>query len=633
MEPVIKEVVMTKESNILKNLNDSFGSYRAEWLNNKIFELFEEPHYFAGLQNIRPCIIEGGRGTGKTTVLKGLSYQGRYEILNKSLNKFQKDDFIGIYLKINTNHVRSFKGEELTSNRWERLFSHYFNLIVTFEILQFLKWFDIKGDSDYNVDSINFSLITRSLNISDNIGNIYDLIDKVELQLYEFQSSLNNIDENSNIRLTFIGDPIKIITEQILKLPYFEGKIFYLLIDEYENFEDYQQKIVNTLIKHTSNSFTFKIGVRELGWRVKHTLNPQESLYDPADYVLINIEEKLNEDENLFKNFAKKVCLHRISSLSESTIIDIDKFLPSLSIEEEAILLGVEKTELYGQIGKLPKEYYVIIEKLHPLYQYFISYWANIQNKTIEQEIMMYKKDKSTYDTRYGNYKYSLLFKIRKGRGSSGIQKYYCGWDTFAKMSYGNIRYLMELVHKALEKHLVGGADILEPISPQNQTVASQECGLKNLKEFEGLYKDGALLSRFLLSMGRVFQILAKSSQKTAPEKNQFTIKDFGKNEEAIDLLNAAVMHLALIRTPGNKLNKNEDTRQFLYMIHPIYSSYFQFSYRKKRKIEISSKQFLDLANNKDGAINEILGMLINDRVDDYQLPVQMDLFSNYYNG
>lgn len=70
----------------LKKLNESFGSYRAEWLKDDIFKLFAEPSYFTALQDNRPCVLEGGRGTGKTTVLRGLSYQGQYELHQNDIN-------------------------------------------------------------------------------------------------------------------------------------------------------------------------------------------------------------------------------------------------------------------------------------------------------------------------------------------------------------------------------------------------------------------------------------------------------------------------------------------------------------------------------------------------------------------
>src|SRR6478736_8889690 len=111
---------------ILKNLNESFGSYRAEWLKGKIFDLFAEPSYFTALQDNRPCVLQGGRGTGKTTVLRGLSYQGQFALHEKNINKFDESPFIGIYHRVNTNHVRAFVGAGLNEDEWMKIFGHYF---------------------------------------------------------------------------------------------------------------------------------------------------------------------------------------------------------------------------------------------------------------------------------------------------------------------------------------------------------------------------------------------------------------------------------------------------------------------------------------------------------------------------
>ena len=64
----------------LARLDELFGSYKAEWLNEKIFHFFAAPSYFTSLKDKRPCVLMGGRGTGKTTVLRGLSYKGQYAL-------------------------------------------------------------------------------------------------------------------------------------------------------------------------------------------------------------------------------------------------------------------------------------------------------------------------------------------------------------------------------------------------------------------------------------------------------------------------------------------------------------------------------------------------------------------------
>jgi len=52
-------------------------SYKAEWLKERIFELFREPDYFPEMAAESPCVLIGGRGTGRTMVLRGLSYEGQ----------------------------------------------------------------------------------------------------------------------------------------------------------------------------------------------------------------------------------------------------------------------------------------------------------------------------------------------------------------------------------------------------------------------------------------------------------------------------------------------------------------------------------------------------------------------------
>ncbi|MDF2432026.1 MAG: hypothetical protein JWP44_1657 [Mucilaginibacter sp.] len=625
----------TKET--LKKLNESFGSYRAEWLKSQIFELFAEPFYFPALQDSRPCVLEGGRGTGKTTVLRGLSYQGQYAIHKNDITAFDKSSFIGIYHRVNTNHVRAFTGGNLSEQEWERIFAHYFNLLICRDILIFIKWHNEINHSDEPLSSHACNLIAKAINIQENCNNLDSLLEMFDVAMYTFQSEINNIIDRDLPKLSMAGDPIKIITEYAITLPQFKNKVFFILLDEYENYADYQQKILNTLIKHSSENYTFKIGVRELGWRIKHTLNPSELLYDPADYVLFNIEQKLTENESNFSDFAKNVCQQRIRKIlaedNDTAIYEIDSALRGLTIEEEAELLEVTKTPHYKNFDIQPKLIKRKIKHLSHLYQFFISYWASVHNNTIPQAIEDYITNTTQWNIRYENYKYEMLFKIRKGRGKSGVQKYYAGWNTYTKLANGNIRYLMELVYRAYEKHLNNDEDLNVAVSPKDQTYAAQETGLKNLMELEGLWKNGAQLTKLLLGLGRVFQVLASSDGKSAPEKNQFAIEKSGEvSTEFDELMRAAVMHLALIRTPGNKMGDDYSTRDYLYMIHPLYSAYFQFSHRKKRKINLKPDEIMGIINSPKDTIRHILQKtyISKDSID--KLPQQMSLFENYYN-
>ena len=84
------------EDNIKGKLEEVFGSYKAEWLKKDIFKFFTEPSYFPMLKGNYPWVLQGGRGTGKTTVLRGLSYVGQYEIMHSDISAFDENTFIGI---------------------------------------------------------------------------------------------------------------------------------------------------------------------------------------------------------------------------------------------------------------------------------------------------------------------------------------------------------------------------------------------------------------------------------------------------------------------------------------------------------------------------------------------------------
>lgn len=623
-----------KNQEILKTLNELFGSYRAEWLRGKIFDFFAEPSYFVALKDNRPCVLQGGRGTGKTTVLRGLSYQGQYALHDNLIDVFDKNDFIGIYYRVNTNHVRAFVGGGLNEKEWQKIFGHYFNLVICREILLFIKWHKDRSEGDASLSARLCGLIAKSFHINSECNSFETLLELIETAMYEFQSEINNISDNNHPKISMPGDPIKLVTECASSLTQFQGKMFYILVDEYENLEDYQQQCINSLIKHNTELYTFKIGVRELGWRIKHTLNKDELLHDPADYVLIDIEEKLTEG-NFFNDFAKNVCQQRIKQLfsnEDTTNYSIEEALPSISMEEEAILLDIKKSPSILRFSNLPQKYQDKIENISVLYKFFLANWAENHDQTLEDTICEYTENRSQWDTRYENYKYSMLFKIRKGRGMGGIQKYYAGWNTYLKLANGNIRYLMELVYRAYEKHLNNDADLASSVSFKDQTTAAQEVGVKNLKELEGLWKNGSQLTKLLLGFGRIFNVLIAENGKNAPEINQIFIKGNVSNE-CNEILSAAVMNIAFIRILGNKLSNKSATREYMYTIHPIYAPYFVFGYRRKRKMEVSEEEFMGVISEPKKYIEKILNKknIFIDAAKD--LPTQLTLFQDFYNN
>jgi hypothetical protein len=622
-----------------EQLAQLFGSFKAEWLKDKIFDLFKEPSYFPDLTTASPCVLIGGRGTGKTTVLRCLSYEGQFALSGLQSQSIPSWNYYGMYYRVNTNHVTAFTGDELEHDRWIKLFAHYFNLHLCGLVFKFLNWYSINSAAPVELSESACLKIGRTLHLP-GATTIRQVEEHVENSRIEFEAYINNVADDDKPKLSMQTAPVDALMEALLDLDQFRGKNFFFLLDEYENFLDYQQQVVNTYIKHSGQLYSFKIGVKELGWRRRATLQENEQLISPADYVRINISESLKGEK--FRRFAKSVCNERFAKLTisqEDPIIDVTKIFPGLPEDQEAEMLGIKRIvpRIVLELGELSRAERTHLNHLSPLEIYFISFWAEGQGLSVREVFDDTLRDNHRWRTRFENYRHALLFTIRKH--VRGINKYYAGWDVFTQLSGNNIRYLLELVEKSALLHLHDGGDLTKSVGPKTQTIAAQNVGHNYLSELEGLSLQAAQLTKLLLGLGRVFQVMARDAIGHAPEVNQFRLSPYDDNDEAgvppddavERLLKLAVMHLALIRPSGTKLGDSGDTRDYDYMVHPIYSAYFVFSHRKKRKMILTGSDLLGLVSSPKPTIRAILKK--NNRATEEPLPEQLTLFEAYYDS
>jgi len=610
-------------------VSEPFGMYRAEQLKAAVYDLFSMPSYFPELETDRPCVLLGGRGTGKTTVLKCLSYDGKFQLEQKKDIPTAPSSwpYFGFYYKVNTNRVPAFSGPELSDSQWSKVFGHYVNVLLCNEALKFAEWYREKFNDAPTLPSDVCEEISSSLFVE--VSNSQsELASQVRKGLRRFESLLNNLSPDELPKLSIQGQPIDDLCAAMLELPQFKKKSFFFIIDEYENLLDYQQVILNTLIKHCGEFYTFKIGIKELGWRQRATLNENEQLVSPADYERIDIGQRL--DTETFKEFAESVCLIRAQQEdSLRTISSLEDLLPGMTSYEEAERLGVQKRadeirKRWLGLGISEKE----ISEIPSLELYFIDFWANTQDLPPEDVLNDRHINKKKWKERFDNYRFSMLFTIKSKK--SDISKYYCGWQTYVLLANGNIRYLLELVGRSIQLNRKHGKAPF-PIDPVIQTRAAVSVAKKNILELEGLSVNGAQLTKLLLGLGRVFEIFASHPAGHAPEYTQFHFSDDEVlSDEVSRLLGAAVMHLALVRTESSKRMEFE-TRSSDYAVHPIFSPFFEFSYRRKRKILLKGEHISGLISEPKKFIEMIVSKHGVEQGEEH--PQQMQLFEAFYNN
>ena len=617
-----------------------FSKYRAEWLGPEVFRLFTEPSYFPQLTTSHPCFLVGGRGTGKTTALRCLSYEGQAALSEATTGEVGQDrpSFVGMYLRINTNRVRAFSGPELDDRQWQRLFGHYVNMDLSGLVLKFLLWREGRFPGEVAVGPETIERLTIALHLGpaeDAKGAARSL----DLSRLQFESKINNVGDGDSPALSMLGVPIDVLLSGVRELPQFRDTSFLFLLDEYENLDDSQQRVTNSLIKHCGEHYSFKVSVREFGFRQRSTLNDHEHLSHPADYVLIDIANEFGEQ---FEDFAARVCNRRVQAVFPAESWDVAELFPGMTTEEEGERLGVGATsrevveEALG--SKNPTdEVQEWLKSAQPLEIYVLMLRAGMEEKELLEKIHEAIQFPDRWRTQYGNYKYSYLFTIRKGK--RGVRKHYAGWGVYCSLSSGNIRFLLELVDQAFRLYSEDGM-ALGPIDVGIQTEAAQNAGKRNLRELEGLSLNGAKLTRLLLSLGRVFQVMAANPVGHTPEVNQFhlsaEVRSTADRSEVESLVKEGIMHLALLRYSGSKLQSEADVRGFDYVIHPIFAPFFVFGHRRKRKIELSDKAVLGLAKGSKETIARLLGEQRRElgpgtegEVED--LPDQMELFAGFY--
>jgi hypothetical protein len=620
---------------IRQALAELFSLYRAEWLADRIFKLFTEPAYFPQLLTKKPIFLVGGRGTGKTTALRSLSYEGLSALKAPSVEDLAAWPQFGMYYRVNTNRVNAFQGPELPEKKWAQLFGHYINLEFCDLVLRFLEWFSARVPDAARLSGDALQRVALAFQIAP-VANHGELARALEIARIKFEAAINNVGDAGQMPpLSLQGAPIDQLMRELKSLPQFEHKSFFFLVDEYENLDRLQQRVVNTLIKHCGELYSFKIGMREFGFRDRSTLQPQEQLMHPADYKLVDITEEL-VGKGRFSEFAAEVCNMRLRAAfsGEEAAPDVRVLLPELDPENEGLLLGVKALAeaVKADVSKeLSADDVAWLEQRTPMEVYTLRQRAQAEDMAFAEKVHEARSDNRRWREQYDNFKHAYLFTIR--RRKRGIRKYYCGWNVFCLLAAGNIRFLLELVDEALARQLAENTETSIPVTPENQTKAAQDTGNKNLRELEGLALSGAKLTRLLLGLGRVFQVMAEDPVGHTPEVNQFHLSsangDADLRNRVEGLLAEGVMHLALVRYRGSKLQEESDIRQWDFAVHPIFAPFFGFSHRRKRKIELSDIELLGLIEAPSDTIKSILTE--QHRTFDDDLPEQMQLFAGYY--
>ena len=581
---------------------------------------------FSGLDGAgKPLVVEGGRGSGKTMFFQCNSWRQKvleYQKTNKPIASIlDGEDFVGIYYRVDTTFVSSMQERE--EDNWGAIFETYLGISILKEMLDLIC--TLNKSMNLNESALSeFSLsFSKKLNTESTTDSIEKFKSDCNVFLDIIEDKINGSETLLNLRCVNVN---RFITDLCIATKALLGKddlLFKIFIDEYETLQEYQQRIINTLIKHSTLPVIFNIGLRPKGMKTSKTISETETIEAPHDYELLS----LGFDEKKYPEIIKSICQKRIAlgkeqgKIPETASDDIEFYLGSyfIDLELERInqsskkpphieklreLIEIraaeenctsEETKVYCNI--LCNEAPVLNSRMH----YALLCKKTQYTPTLKEIYDSYKNNDERYCDWLHNRKNGVIYLLCK---EVKREKMYYGFDVFSALSSNIVRYFLELCEQSFKIAFLNGYEWETPISPETQTEAARYVSEYKLVDIAGYEPYGKELRIFVQYLGQIFNRLHTEEDSTLgePEPNHFNTKDLSLSDSSKRKIASAIMWNVLQEGETTKKKQSVLSPETVdYYLNKIYVPYFGISYRNQRKIFLS----VDILDNLFGGNEE----------------------------
>jgi len=309
---------------------------------------------YYNIPNIGHTFINGPRGSGKSMIFRYMSPDCQL-ILNNG--KITELGYFGIHIPIKEGQLDKTDLGLLKGNKGELLLNEHFMVInfavKIFEVLAQVKF----DDSTDNINSIRSFYekdfielvstsgceINKSMDEANSCSEIFTHMGSICSKISN-AFSLEFIPKLSFSDLTTIpyDGPIYRfhgflfeLLRSIKKLPFTTNGPIYLLIDDADNLNKVQTKILNTWVSsRTSKTVSFKIST-QLRYKTYKTIN-KSRIDTPHDYAEINLSDIYTTSKGQYKDRVKEVVERRLRKFGLKNI-SADEFFP-VDIKQEKMI-------------------------------------------------------------------------------------------------------------------------------------------------------------------------------------------------------------------------------------------------------------------------------------------------------
>jgi|GEM_PF-600635 len=629
---------------------------RAEELGFDVWKHFVVPLFFDELDlsdASKPRLIIGGRGCGKTMLLRYLSH---HSIFSPNRSEIPSADLrhLGLYWKIDTHFLKLMLERGLDNHVWESAFVHYLAIVVSTDILRCLR--NIAGSAlrDLSIEQLNAASFPTLMDFADDLaipenGSHFDALTySLERKERLFQTWVNDPRKAPEPRFLpgkeFVAAVIKDVQRAV---PAIRDSVFFVYIDEYENLREYQQRIINTFLKHSEPPLIFNIAMKRNGMKTPETVG-EESIAAIADYRPHPLDDYLERYD--FELFAAEVLFSRFATMAQvqSLPVDVDdlrrpeslkkrharEYVTKVTSAAKQIFPGLSRLELAQGVfsdESLRRQLRRAVESALKARGADASADAFVREDLPEASVitpaLLHRKSHNAEEIK------DELRKLSSGEANSFtgpadwihnnfvgslLQLYapygracpfYAGFDTFIALARGNLRHYLELCHKSLKRASVAERIGDLRIEPGEQAESARQASTEFLREVRTFGRLGNRLHAFVLTLGSVFEFSRRRPTQSEPEVSHFSVRGGPGvlDDKDEDFFSEAVKWSVLIEFSETKIKDQFRPEGKEWQLNPIYSPYFHITYRKRRKIEFDLEELHTMIRGDVASLQTLL--------------------------
>lgn len=617
-----------------------------------------------------PMIILGGKGSGKTHLMRYYSYATqKLRFDGDTVEGIKSDGYIGTYLRCGGLNAKRFNHQSDDVN-WSLLFSYYMDLWLSQIFLTTIH--DATENSDEfslceeNICEEIYTIISQPDDSSTVPTNILELIKIFHAHQRVLDLAINNYSFSPQTMsdLNILTSPGKLLffIPQIISRYFgsFSDVRFLYLIDELENLTEEQQKYVNTIVRENEAPCSFKIGARLYGLKTLATYSANEINKEGSEYEMLHLDEKLrNIPASTYKYFAKKLCFRRLSEAgfvvssektAESDIKNIGKYFEADEkesfMEDATSFVGLkyadavrpyfvrlekqlmqivnsnDKTISKKDVNKIVKylscSRYPLIEKAN----IFLLYqdWGKSKNLLESAKIISEECSRFILDSKYKCRQKNVLSHFRTDFFAQllrecNLKQRYLGLSDFIDMSAGLPRNLLMILKHIYqwsvfndESPFIGGNKISDS-SQRDGVIEASDWFFRDARIVES---GGSFIQDSISRLATFFKDIRFSDKPTECSLSTFSVDITAVSRITSDSLKAATDRSLLINIPGGQRDRNTKRVDSKYQLNPMLAPRWDLPVHRRGAIALNVEEVNAIF---DDEYKETLDELIQVRV------------------